>query len=122
MPSDDKAQRLRWAESAADLEDHFKNDFWKDVDRCLRDVFRMSDADTQKALARMYSEVEKLADAAALLFFHDSPLQVASVLAGASQRPLTGQELLAYDKLCADLDRPSREQVLEVHGVVSKAG
>jgi hypothetical protein len=97
--------------------------YWKMVEACLRVVFGKSDTEAHKAVAKMRARTEELSEPAALLLYHDSPLQIASILAGASDRELTEQELLAYDKLWNPnmKDRPSREQILQVRRV-PKAG
>jgi hypothetical protein len=72
----------------------------------------------------MQAREGELSDRAALLVYHDAPLQIASILAGASHRALTEEELLAYDKLWNPnvKDRPSREQILRVHRLTPKVG
>lgn len=118
MPTDEKAPQA--AERLTDLDRTMIVRFWKTVARCLRDVFKLDDREARLATSRMQTEVERLPAATALMFYHDSPLQVASILAGASDHPLTAQELIDYDDLCGGKDRPSRDEILDVHGIASK--
>jgi hypothetical protein len=109
MPSGEQTLPSRTASTMADLDPKWIVRYWRAVEACLREVFGKS---------------EELSESAALLLYHDSPLQIASILAGASDRELTEQELLAYDKLWNPnvKDRPSREQILQVHRLMPKAG
>ena len=118
MPSGERALHSRTASTLADLDPKFIAGYWKFVERCLLDVFGKSDAEARRAVARMQDRTEGLSEPAALLVYHDSPVQTASILAGASRRELTEEELLAYDKLLNNpnrTDRASREQILRVH-------
>jgi hypothetical protein len=124
MPSGEKTLPTPRVSVIAELPPEDIKRYWMIVERCLRDVFKKSDKEAHNAVVKMLARTGEMSDSAALLVYHDSPLQIASILAGASQRPLTEEELLAYDKLwnpnLADL--PSREQILQVHRFTPKVG
>jgi hypothetical protein len=124
MPSGEKTLHSRRASKIADLDPKSIAGYWQFVELCLRQVFGKSATEAHKATVKMQARTEGLSEPAALLLYHDSPLQIASILAGASHRELTEQELLAFDKLWNPnmKDRPSREQILRVHRLMPKAG
>jgi hypothetical protein len=123
MPSSEKTLPSRTASTIADLDPKLIASYWTGVEVCLREVFGKSDTEAHRAAERMRARTEKLSEGAALLIYHDSPLQIASILAGASHRELTEQELLAFDKLWDPnmTDRPSREQILRVQRHMPRA-
>ena len=124
MPSGEKNFPSRRATTVADLDPKWIVRYWNVVEACLREVFRKSDKEAHNAVVKMRARSEELSEPVALLIYHDSPLQIASILAGASHRELTEQELLAYDKFWDPnmKDRPSREQTLKVHRHTPRAG
>lgn len=124
MPSDEKTLHSRRADTMADLDPEWVARYWKIVETCLCEVFEKSDTEARKAVEKMQARTEQLSEPAALLVYHDSPLQIASILAGAAHRELTEKELLVFDKLWnPDMkDRPSREQILKVQRHVPRAG
>jgi hypothetical protein len=109
---------------AGELDKNYPELYWRFVVACLHRVFKLSDVEAQESVKRMRTKAAELSDEATLYLYHDSPLQIASVLAGAARRPLTEEELLAYDKLWGEstADRPTREQILKVHTQSPKAG
>jgi hypothetical protein len=124
MPSVNKSLFPPRASSVAELDAVWIETYWRVVEGCLGKVFGKSDIEAQKAVTRMRSRMTGLSESAALLIYHDSPLQIASMLAGASNRELTEQELLAYDtfwRYDEKDDRPTREQILQVRRTSSKA-
>ncbi|MHC2435735.1 hypothetical protein [Bradyrhizobium sp. USDA 4451] len=117
----------RSAATRADLSPQFMADYWSFVEVCLHKVFHQSEHDAHQAVQNMRKRVEELPDNGDLFVYHDSPLQTAAVLAGASLRELSEEELLAYDSLVngQNPDRPTRDQVLDVYrgaGLRPKAG
>jgi len=90
-------------------------------------VFHQSAIEPNFAVTRMRTNLEQKKDDkageigpdSALAVYHDAPLQIAAILAGASQRLLTEDELIAYEALLGegkDLDkRPSREEILKAY-------
>jgi hypothetical protein len=127
MPSgEEKTFPSRTASRSADLDPKLIDSYWQLVEKSLRKVFGKSDKEAYEAVVKMRHKAAELPEPARLLIYHDTPLQIASILAGASHRALTENELLAYNKLWRyppDVkDRPSREQMLRVHGAVPKVG
>jgi hypothetical protein len=125
MPSGKKETlHSRTASTTADLDPKWVVHYWQSVETCLRQVFGKSQTEAHKATLKMQARTKELPEPTALLLYHDSPLQIASILAGASHRELTEQELLAYDKLWDPnmKDRPSREEILKVHRHTPRAG
>lgn len=107
----------RPASTRADLSPQFMTDYWSFVEICLHKVFHRSKHDAHQAVQNMQKRVKELPHNGDLFVYHDSPLQTASILAGASLRELSEEELLAYDALTNSKipDRPTREQVLRVY-------
>jgi hypothetical protein len=101
----------------ADLHPRFVEGYWEIVRRCLREAFEKSEAEADQAIKRVRERMGKLSDEATLLMYHDSPIQVAANLAGVANRPLTAEELLAYDEIlnAQRKDRPDRDEVLRGH-------
>jgi hypothetical protein len=124
MPAGEKTLPPHSVSTIAALDPKYIQKYWVAVEVCLRNVFGKSEKEAHNAVAKMQAREEGLSDRAALLTYHDSPLQIASILAGASHRALTEEELLAYDKLWNPnvTDRPSREQILQVHRFTPKVG
>ena len=124
MASGEKTFHSHRVSKVAELDSKWIDRYWAGVELCLRKVFRKSDTEARKAAATMRARTDELSEPATLLLYHDSPLQVAAILAGASDRGLTEEELLAYDKLWPSdsKDRPTREQILQVHKLKTKAG
>ena len=117
----------RTAATGADLPRQFMTNYWSFVEVCLQKVFHRSKHDAHLAVQNLQKRVKDLPDNGDLFVYHDSPLQTASILAGASLRELSEDELLAYDALLnsKNPDRPTREQVLRVYrgsGLRPKAG
>jgi hypothetical protein len=116
MPSGDKTFSQSTISTTAELDPRWVSAYWKYVELFLREVFQKSEREARDSIARLQGRMESFSDSAALLLYHDSPLQTAAILSGASERALTDQELLAYDELWANApDRPSQEQILQVH-------
>ncbi len=117
MPSGEKAFSQRTASQTADLDPNWIEPWWKVVEISLQEVFGKSHREALEAIARLRIQAKELSEPAQLLMYHDSPLQIASLLAGVSNRELTEQELLAYDKLWGPdtPSHPTREQILQVH-------
>jgi hypothetical protein len=125
MPSGERALSIRAVSSVADLDEETVEMFWRVVEASMTRVFAKSDKEARNAVLNLRQRMLEESREAALLFYHDSPLQIASILAGAAYRPLTDEELLAYDKIfqhSASKDRPSQEQLLRVHRPAPKAG
>jgi hypothetical protein len=115
MPSSEKTLPLRAASEVSDFSPDFISSHWKAVEACLREVFKKSDSEAQDAVLKMRHRVSELSQQAALLVYHDSPLQTAATLAGAADRGLTPEELLAWEKILNSRrnDRPSRDDILK---------
>jgi hypothetical protein len=122
MPSGEKITPPSPATTIFDLDPDYISTYWRFLEVCLREVFHRHDADS--AVSRLRERVRELPANDALFVYHDSPLQTAALLAGAADRPLTDEELLAYDALTNSnrKDRPTREQVLRVHRLSPKVG
>ncbi len=117
MPSQQKAAPLRSAGKIADLAPDYLPQYWSWVEECLREVFHKSKAEIQQAVQRSREGFGKAPDDEALMLYHTSPLQLAAILAGVTDRPLTADELLAYAKLQnrRRADRPSPDEILQAH-------
>lgn len=124
MPSGEKAPMPSPASAISDLNPKAVELYWQIVELCLREVFKRPTPAAREAVEKMREETDALPGQEALFVYHDSPLQTASILAGAASRELTDEELLDYDKLWQQHvdDRPSEKQILQVARHELKAG
>src|SRR4051794_39038343 len=97
----------RTASKPAELDPRWIEFYWQVVEACLQRVFGKSSRDSKDLVLKMQARMKDLPEQALLLLYHDAPLQTASILAGASGRELSDQELLAYDKLWSPPPDPS---------------
>jgi hypothetical protein len=118
MSTNRKAPRP--TQRAAEIDPGWHERYGRQVVSCLRDVFGLTQIEAQNAVDHFWKKIADLSDDAQLLIYRDSPLHTASILAGASDRQLNEQEVLAYDVLCKserrNADTPSMYQVLQVFG------
>lgn len=127
MPSGERTllSPSRSISSVEDLDEKTVKMFWQVVEVSMQRVFGKSNKEASQAIQALRDRMRGEKSGESLLIYHDSPLQIASILSGAAYRPLTDEELLAYDKLWHNpdaKDRPSREQLLQINRPSPKAG
>lgn len=89
----------------ADLDSVHVDAYWNAVRETLRTVFGEMDAASLAASAR--ERLERAAPETRQIFYHASPVQVASDLAGVTETGLSGRQLSRYREIIAAFDPAS---------------
>jgi hypothetical protein len=66
------------------------------VGRCLTEIFGKTEREARISIGILEDRGKSLTEENMILLYHNSPLQIAANLAGASSRPLTTDEKLKY--------------------------
>jgi hypothetical protein len=91
--------------------------YWALVKRCLKEIFGKTEQEVEASFQDLRSRFESIPREDWLFFYHNSPLQVAANLAGASSRPLSPDEKVKYVKIISENrhDQPDEGDIRKIY-------